>query len=78
MAATTLTQSLFCACFSLLIFGGALVYFGDQRTWLLGLTAMGIMASAGFYAIISQQPIVRARRFKRWQVYIGLTLYCWC
>ena len=49
MAATTLTQSLFCACFSLLIFGGALVYFGEQRTWLLGLTAMGIMASAGFY-----------------------------
>ena len=32
MAATTLTQSLFCACFSLLIFGGALIYFGDERT----------------------------------------------
>ena len=49
MAATTLTQSLFCALFSFLIFGGALLYFGDERTWLLGLTAMGVMTSAGFY-----------------------------
>ena len=49
MAATTLTQSLFCAVFSFLVFGGALLYFGDERTWLLGLTAMGIMTSAGFY-----------------------------
>jgi O-antigen/teichoic acid export membrane protein len=49
MAATTLTQSLFCALFSFLLFGGALLYFGDERTWLLGLTAMGVMTSAGFY-----------------------------
>lgn len=49
LAATTLTHSIFCALFSFLVFGGALVYLGDERTWSMGLIAMGVMASAGFY-----------------------------
>lgn len=49
MAGVALVQSHLCSVLAFLVFGGAILVFGEVQDWFWGLSAMAVVTAAGFY-----------------------------